>query len=298
MLPILRRNQVYEMYLDYSGRFNSSVDFSYESTFLLYGMMALSARFSTLSCLTTVKFEERGTAFARKAQKMLEDRASAPGSLGQQQKTTLKWLQGCLLLAYHSQGDNPQWMGDPLVYECQRLAAELELHRIDEDSPSLGHLQQESPKQWAEMEERRRAWWAVWDMSTFNAVASGQVFSVDKDYRVFLPASDEAWFEEKPVSSAVLNLDVRFCWKSLKDCANQDEWASFIVSNYIMVRTCELGRQRNVDIATIEEIDTVVACWMFLFQEHVPADLSELVFDDQNYVKSNWTILSLLMIHT
>lgn len=89
---------------------------------------------------------------------------------------------------------------------CIRLAYEMELHCVDanKDSESL------SPpvRQWCEDEERRRAYWAIWEMDQFaNALKQVTVTINWTQNQVFLPAQDEKWFAGQPHQSCNLAAD-------------------------------------------------------------------------------------------
>lgn len=250
--------------------------------------MALSARFSTLSSFDGVSLKERGVPFSRKARMIYQEmvRGFEP------QSPTLKWLQGCILLAYYNQSCRPDIGCDLMPAICTRFAYSLGLHRIDEDPHSSS-----SREEWICKEEQRRAWWAVWELDSFDSISSRRPFSIDK-YRmyVYLPISDEAWFSGTPIESARLNTDILQCWKSLRDSENRDERAWFLISNFIAVQALELCQQRHVPIKNITEVETVVSCFSLLFHERYGESTDRLLFDEQNYGKSNWVILTRLMI--
>ncbi|KAH7018785.1 hypothetical protein EDB80DRAFT_818696 [Ilyonectria destructans] len=168
----------------------------------------------------------------------------------------------------------------------------LGLHRIDEDPHSSS-----SREEWICKEEQRRAWWAVWELDSFDSISSRRPFSIDKcRMYVYLPVSDEAWFSGTPIESARLNTDILQCWKSLRDSENRDERAWFLISNFIAVQALELCQQRHVPIKNMTEVETVVSCFSLLFHEICGGSTDRLLFDEQNYGKSNWVILTRSMI--
>jgi hypothetical protein len=295
-LPLFHRPKFYRTFVEVHGE-QRYANLTRESAFLLYSMMALSARYSTLPYFDGTHVKDRGALFARRAQ-AIYDEASG---FSEPQKISLGWLQGCILLSYYNQSCKPAWGSDFSVGICTRLAYELGLHKIDEDS--LGGSEQllelQSPELWIMKEEQRRAWWSVWELDAFDSVAFRRPFRIDRNQiHVFLPISDEPWFAGTPVPSAMLNTDIMFCWKSLKDTPNQDERAWFLLSNFVMVHTHALAQQRVVHQKNIQEIQTAVACFSLLLSEKLRIDLGSLVFDENNYAKSNWTILTQLMIQT
>lgn len=259
-----------------------------ESQFVVYGMMALSARFSTLSYFDGINLKERGVPFSRKAQMIYQE---AVGGF-EPHMPTLKWLQGCILLAYYNQSCRPAVGCDLMTATCTRFAYSLGLHRIDEDTNSRN-----SREEWISKEEQRRAWWSVWELDAFDSVSSRRPFSIDKHrMSVFLPVSDEAWFSGTPIHSAILNTDILQCWKSLRDSDNRDERAWFLISNFIAVQALELCQQKHVSARSITDVETVVSCFSLLFHEKYGGSPSQLLFDEENYGKNNWLILTRLMI--
>ncbi|KPM34784.1 hypothetical protein AK830_g11791 [Neonectria ditissima] len=247
-----------------------------ESQFVVYGMMALSARFSTLSSFDGAGLKERGVPFSRKGRMIYQEmiRGSEPHG------PSLKWLQGCILLAYCNQSCQAYTGCDLMAAICTRLAYSLGLHKVDDDpNPSP------SREEWICKEEQRRAWWSAWELDAFHSITSRRPFSIDK-YRmcVHLPILDEAWFSGTLVESVNLNTDILQCWKSLRDSENQDERAWFLISNFITVQALELCQQRHVPIKDITQVETVVSCFSLLLHERYGGSTDQLLFDEQNYV--------------
>jgi hypothetical protein len=264
-----------------------------DSQFVLYGMMALSARFSTHVYFDGINLKERGSFFSRKAQMIYQETVQG----FEPHVPTLKWLQGCILLAFYNQACRPAVGCDLMSATCTRFAYSLGLHRIDDNCCERDRFSRISGKEWIVKEEQRRAWWSVWELDAFDSISSRRPFSIDKHrMSVFLPVSDEAWFSGKPADSAILNTDILQCWKSLRDSKNRDARAWFLISNFIAVQALELSQQRHVTSKIITDVETVVSCFSLLFDEQFDGGANQLVFDEQNYGKSNWLILTRLMI--
>jgi len=264
-----------------------------DSQFVLYGMMALSARFSTLPYFDGIALKERGSQLARKAQMIYNERIQGSES----HTPSLKWLQGCILLASYNQSCRPALGYDLMTATCTRFAYGLGLHKLDEEnSRGDAHLRT-SREEWISKEEKRRAWWAVWELDAFDSICSRRPFSIDKHRMcVRLPISDECWFTGTLVESAILNPDILHSWKSLRDSPNQDERAWFLISNFIAVQALELCQQRNIPQKSVADAETVVSCFSLLFHERFGGKFNQLLFDEENYGKSNWIILARLMI--
>jgi hypothetical protein len=112
----------------------------------------------------------------------------------------------------------------------------------------------------------------------------------------FLPVSDDAWFSGEPVASAMIDPKILQCWESLRDCSNQDERAWFLLSNYIMVQAHDLGQQRIINPQNVKDIEYAVTCFSLLLPDKFHLGSGHLLFDERNYRKSNWIILTQLFV--
>ncbi|KAK3320316.1 binuclear zinc transcription factor [Cercophora scortea] len=86
-----------------------------------------------------------------------------------------------------------------------RIAQMLNLHKLDQS----GHVLPQTlvpPKDWTELEERRRTWWVIYGCDRGVAVATGWPALInDRNVHTLLPASEEAFnnnFEEQTNSLA------------------------------------------------------------------------------------------------
>ena len=257
-------------------------------------MISLSARFSSSPYFNGIAPVDRGTHFAHHAQNLYEEGMRSC----ENQVPTLQYLQGCILLAYYHQGNGPTSNGWLLVGACTRLAYGLGLNEID--VKSLGESPQapqwNSVVDWIQREERRRAWWSVWELDTFTSVILRRPFTLDRNRtHVFLPVSDDSWFAGEPVASVLIKPEISRCWESLSDCPNQDERAWFLLSNYIMAQAHELGQQVNTNSKLVEEMESAVTCFSLILPEKFGIGFDHKVFD-WDYRKSNWIILTQLFI--
>ena len=127
---------------------------------------------------------------------------------------------------------------------CSRLAFELGLDKIDEDLLGVDYSSEwESPYEWVEREEKRRAWWLVWELDVFASTILKRPQAIDKSQiNVLLPASDAQWFDNCPISSTFIIRDVANTWRTLQDCPNQDVRAWFLVCTFFMATALDLSR--------------------------------------------------------
>jgi hypothetical protein len=109
---------------------------------------------------------------------------------------------------------------------CVRVAYELELHHVDRDNTP----EQENPDDWCMIEERRRAWWAVWEMDVFASMIRRCPTAVDwTDVETRLPVLDEDWFGQKFSPSCFLEKKPILRLNQLQQCGTQSHKAWFIV---------------------------------------------------------------------
>lgn len=252
-----------------------------ESAFLIYAMASLSARYSTSPYFDDTILKEREFSFVRRANALYDSIANSSTP----QRPSLIWLQGCILLAYYKQAMNPNWTGDMLTTRCRELAYALELNKIDEQPPKDVQANQQPPKEdWIAKEERRRAWWSVWELETFDCMASRRLATRRyHEVSVFLPVSDAAWFANEPVASACLDPNPLLAWKSLKNSANDDPRAWFLIGNDIMSRCHQIGLRKLVTDKETDDMEMVISCFMLLLRDRFSTSGKQLFFDERNY---------------
>jgi hypothetical protein len=113
---------------------------------------------------------------------------------------------------------------------CVRSAYELNLHLVDfGKDPDQSRA---DPMQWCKDEERRRAWWAIWEMDVFASVIRRCPAAIDcTQNETFLPAEDEKWLRGEPQPSCLLQINMVTRWKVLEASHSQSSKAWFIVIN-------------------------------------------------------------------
>jgi hypothetical protein len=261
-----------------------------ESAFILNGMFALSARFSTSKSLSHLDAKDRGTAFAKRAEQLYERQLR----LETFSQPSLPFLQGCLLLAAYYLGAGVCSRAWLITGVCSRLAYDLRLHTLDDDVISGGkHL---DGKDWIEREERRRTWWSSWELDNFASTVSGRPYGHDKgQLQVLLPVSDEAWFSNTPIASAPLHTDTLKVWKSLERCQNQDERAWFLLSIYLVRLSYDISRSPGYP-QNHKDIKTAIDCFALVLPRKFDLSNGGLLFDQRNWRNSCWIIGTNLMV--
>ncbi|KAH7121717.1 fungal-specific transcription factor domain-containing protein [Dactylonectria macrodidyma] len=291
-VPILHRPRFYEQY--FSGKSSISDDDAaglLRDSLVLNGMLALAARFSSSPYFKNIPNTDKGERFAESAKEIYYE------CLRGGQKSTLEFLQGCTLLAFQLYLHGPSTEGWLVIGTCTRLANELGLNAID--------LQIErdlfSPVslEWSKKEELRRAWWSVWELDTFSAAVACRPHTIDRmTMHVKLPVSDENWFANMFVESAIVDPDPVHTWHTLRDCPNQDERAWFLLINYILLTAHDLGQRRSLQRKEIEDIDTAISCYTLLLpsQFHLLEHLSPASLRPTRVSSFNWIIATNIML--
>ncbi|KAH7357287.1 hypothetical protein BKA65DRAFT_224582 [Rhexocercosporidium sp. MPI-PUGE-AT-0058] len=111
-----------------------------------------------------------------------------------------------------------------------RIAYELQLHLVDKPTPT----HRNSPDTSFD-EEKRRAWWAIWEFDVFASTIRRLPTAIDwKENETWLPIDDELWFANRCVRSCKLDPDPAVAWKLLQNSGNKSPKAWFIVVNSLM----------------------------------------------------------------
>ncbi|KIW18316.1 hypothetical protein PV08_02604 [Exophiala spinifera] len=287
-LPLLHRPRFYAQYncsADTLHRFRST-GYSIPEALLLQSMFALAARFSPNPYFKGLAPSARGQVFARKA---MQHHAKLRVEL---EEPCLLHLQGCILLANYLLTSGPDYRAWILTGVCARLAYDLDLCSID-GCQNIG----EDKLEWTQLEERRRAFWLVWELDTFGSTLSKRPTAINNQrMTVCLPVSDEMWFADMPVQSVVLHPNPAQAWKGLPDCPNQDERAWFLTANYLMAASHDMySRQVSCQEEQEELIDSIL-CFAFAFSQRFSLEACPLVFDSESFSRCNWIISTHLML--
>ncbi len=259
-------------------------------------VLALSARFSSSPYFSNTPLKDRGRPFAKAAKSSYEEAMK----LEDPAKPSLRLLQGCILLAFYHQlcGATAQsWI---LVGMCCRLAYDLGLNDIDKDLLGVPHnAQWTTAEEWSEREERRRAWWLVWELDMFASTISRRPHTIDKSQiNVLLPVSDKQWFSGVPLASNFLIPDSFQIWKSLQDSPNQDVRSWFLLTSILMATAHDLTQRHQTTVEDIEEFASCLTCYDLLLPSKYHLGSGELKFDEDHFGDSNWIISIALMIQT
>lgn len=275
---------------------NRYQNLSFYVAFILNGMLSLAARFSTASYFEEKIPRERGEVFATRAKQMYRKFVPESHDLPRD----LAYLQGCILLAFYSLSSIPESFGWLLTGDCIRLAYELELDKTDGDvakDPRPRLENRISPEDWICREEKRRAWWSVWELDSFLSTLSNRPYAIDQEQmRVMLPAPDANWESSSPISSSFLSSDVSLIWKSLQDCPNQDERAWFLVAKALMLQVHTSWRRQVTSSQTVATLDSALSCFSLLLPPEFQLDDGLPTFDKSRFRQSNWIVATYILL--
>ncbi|KAJ5609580.1 hypothetical protein N7528_010147 [Penicillium herquei] len=261
-LPLLHKPRFEARYMNrQSGTLSRLHGYSIDEALIFYGMFALSARFSDHSSISHLDPTKRGAALAVRAREICDK-----GRLDLE-PSSLLYLQGCILLAFYMYASEPYPQGWILTGVCVRMAYELGIGTLDPEQND----QQLDATQWSADEELRRVWWLIWELDTFGSTISKRPYSIDwRRMMVKLPVSDEAWFSNTIVQSAVLLTKPSEAWKTLRDSENQDQRAWFLVANYIMARVNDaVHAHESISEKERQELSRAVACFELALPKHI-----------------------------
>ena len=119
---------------------------------------------------------------------------------------------------------------------CIRIAYELELHLIDQrNDQDQDFTISQNVENWVSEEERRRAWWALWEFDVFASTIRRLPTAIDwLRNETWLPIDDEFWFAKKSFPSCHLAMNPHQRWKLLEKSGNKSGRAWYIVINSLM----------------------------------------------------------------
>ncbi|KAH6952542.1 fungal-specific transcription factor domain-containing protein [Ilyonectria sp. MPI-CAGE-AT-0026] len=286
-LPLLHRPRFFDRYMK-NGVFDkrSPQSFSDTESLILCGVFALAARHSLSPWFQDIPAPDRGQRFADDANRYYE--MPRPSDQG----PTLEYFQGCILLAFYQYASGPSHRAWILAGVCVRLAYDLNLCNMDEQQDNW-----EDSKDWSYVEEKRRAFWLVWEVDTFGSVMSRRPSSINRSMMaVRLPVGDAAWFADKPVKSPVIDPRPSEVWKILLDSPNQDERAWFLVANLLMSVASEFAAGRHTCRRDKDELVDAITCFSLIISQRFNLETLELSSPLNDAARHNWVIGMHLML--
>ena len=144
---------------------------------------------------------------------------------------TLCLLQALILTTFQQLTNGVRGRSWRALHTCVSIAYDLHLHLVDKNASKRSHSENESTL----LEEKRRAWWTIWEFDVFASTIRKLPTAIDwKNNETWLPVNDELWFNNILAASCTLNPDPTLSWKELERSGNQSSKAWFIVINALM----------------------------------------------------------------
>ena len=259
--------------------------------------MALSARYSNSHYFGSTIAKDRGKVFAQKATALYAEIIRSDAI----DESSLTFLHGCILLAYYMQTYEITTRGWLLIGTCCRLGVELGLDQTDAEativtSASTTHGE-DAAIEWSLKEEKRRAWWLVWELDVFTATILRRSRGISKNQmNVLLPVSDSFWFADTPTRSVFLQSDLLHIWQTLENFSAADERAWFLVTSSLMAVAANLSTS-SASSQDVLNFESTLNCFALLLPEVFHLDFLRTPFDENNFAANNWVFLTVFMLH-
>lgn len=127
---------------------------------------------------------------------------------------------------------------------CVRMAYELGLHAVDAGEPYRRGT--EDVTRWCFDEERRRAWWAIWEMDAFASTIRRCPLGVDwADMETCLPVRDAYWFEKRFRKSCFFKARPIERVRALRECGSESPAAWMVVVTALMREAHLLSKPKS-----------------------------------------------------
>lgn len=149
-------------------------------------------------------------------------------------------LQAGVLITFYQLTQSVRSRAWRRLGECIRSSYEMNLHLVDANHDPKAKTEKAPAdiQRWVLLEERRRAWWAVWEMDVFASTIRRLPTAINASVNLtMLPIADSCWFNDIYQESCFLTEDCSLRWKHLTESGNESAKAWFIVINSLMRNT-------------------------------------------------------------
>ncbi|KXH35896.1 hypothetical protein CSIM01_00610 [Colletotrichum simmondsii] len=154
-------------------------------------------------------------------------------------------LQALILCTFYELTRGVRGRAWRMLGNCVRIAYEQRLHLVDSITQARPQPGTSGVAQWSAMEERRRSWWAIWQMDIFASTVHRLPTAIDHSVGMnenHLPVPDVMWFQNMYQPSCPLDPAPLERAKKLSKSGNTSDVAWFIVLNSIMRNAQVLAR--------------------------------------------------------
>jgi hypothetical protein len=295
-LPLFHRPNFYTKYKVHDPDPKKYEALSLEDCLILNSICALAARLSTASYFALLPPKGRTQPFLNEATRLFQDSMKLESAV----QPNLALLQGLILLGWYHQVCGSSGRCGSLIGISCRLAYDLGLNNIDQELlETKTSVQWSSTEEWSRIEERRRAWWLVWELDMFSGTILHRPHTIDKtQINVLLPVSDEAWFSYTPVVSVPVITDPLQVWKTLKDTSNQHERAWFLVASFIRAFATDIVHRRQTSAQLMSDFQASITCFCLSLPRQFSLSMSCLSFGEDTYAGTNWIVCTHLIVQS
>lgn len=269
---------------------------SREEALILHGVMAMSARFSSSPFFDNMPPAGKGQVFATRALNLYQEAFTYEI----RSQPSLPLLQGLILLSFYEQATQPSTKSWFLIGITIRLASELGLHNTDAapETPQCSSPQWNTPEDWTFLEEKRRAWWLVWELDVFSSTILRRPYSIDKNHMaVLLPVSDSQWFSDTPMQSTAINPNTTQIWETLRDCPNLGARSWFLVAVFLAAKAHDFVLHKDTTLEDIASFEATLSCFRLLLPAEYDLSTASFPFNEDNFASYNFIVSMILMLH-
>ncbi|OMP87545.1 hypothetical protein BK809_0007632 [Diplodia seriata] len=160
---------------------------------------------------------------------------------------------------------------------CVRMAYELGLHEVDSGEPY-----RQAPEgthrltRWCFDEERRRAWWAIWEMDAFASTIRRCPLAIDwTEVETYLPVLDNFWFERRYHRSCFLKAKPIDRVRALRESKNESPAAWLVVVISLMREAHLLSKPKGLRNEPYNDIEGKPGQFAAHSNQNKSADVSE-----------------------
>ncbi|KAI1617374.1 fungal-specific transcription factor domain-containing protein [Exophiala viscosa] len=287
-LPLLHRPNIYAKFLNSrNGHERVHDQISIPDAILLNSMFALCARFSEWHQCWETEPKLRGIPFAQKAKALWREHVKEE----EEEEPSMRLLQSRILLTYYELTSGPSFQAWQSAGLCCRMAYSLSLHRTDRQTSTTTGSGGMHGLTWVQQEERRRAWWAVFQIDNVASTTSCRPYNIDSsNMDVFLPVSDDAWFSGY---RSQLSPDLP---ESLQSCENQDSYAWFMVVNELLRASQRIFDRKHHTSEELKLVQSSLHCFALALPSNFRLTASNMTFNDDNFVEKNWVINTIVLL--
>ena len=195
----------------------------------LFAMFSLAVRYlpDEWNGTSTAEYRHSAPAFHRAALEITEQRLELP---------SLEVLQALVLITIYEISLKISAHEYQRVILCSRIASDLRLNAVDAEEWAF------DAEDWIRQEEKRRLWWAIWEMEAFVKIAYlRSAPTSEAEILTLLPASEDRWFSGQPEFSVYYHRDPLERWRILQKGGKSDPRSYHIVIISMMLHALQLG---------------------------------------------------------